>query len=183
MISSNQVEKTLDWLEKRYAAAEYEGDPSSEIDATRIYSKLAVLELSGWIEESNDSLVLDRARKELRSGNALKRIQGMVDKIQGFRYKQEFVKIIDIAVGSLNRELIERKLDRGMLMKFRSSLDILSVKRNQLAHSSSHGTQKYFDAVSKTREHFNNISEGLQAYAKEISRISPASMTDGHNVS
>lgn len=181
MIDSEEIEKILDWLEQHFDSAE-----KTDIDEPRIFAKMAILELSGWVEESNDRLVLDISEKKLTDPHAKRRIEKLVKGMQGFSYQRHFKKLIDKSIGALNRERIEADMDRKdrrVLAKFRTSLTELSKSRDDLAHTFSHGTQQGMDGPTETRRHFENIRRGLQAYKDGIAMVmhctcSPESASD-----
>lgn len=171
MSTDDQIKETLEWLEKRYNEVQEDTEQETAIQKARIYSKMAILELSGWVEESNDKLVLDIANERLTDEHARKRYQNKVNKVMGFRYKSHFLRLIDSAIGVIKRELIEIEMDVATLQNFKNSLHALSESRDQLAHTFSHGTQEAVEGVNLTKRHFERIRNGLQAYKEAIDRI------------
>jgi len=56
MITKSYLFKTLNWLDQLY------NDPTADNQKTSSYSKLALIELCGWIEETMDDIVLRCAK-------------------------------------------------------------------------------------------------------------------------
>ena len=52
MVTKDYLLKTLNWLDQLY------NDPTADDQKTSSYSKLALIELCGWIEETMDDIVL-----------------------------------------------------------------------------------------------------------------------------
>ena len=162
-ISSDRIEKILRWLEERYDAAE-----NTEIKETKIYSKMAILELSGWVEESMDAIVWDLVGEKLEDKHEKRRFRKFVDSVSGFTYEKHFLKLLHKAIGIMNREVVERRIDNSILSKFRVALKNLAKSRDHLAHTFSQGTQEYIDSPSTARTYYKDILLGLQAFAKEV---------------
>lgn len=168
MVSVDKIEDTLKWLEKCY-----DNSKDTYIKESRIYSKMAVLELSGWVEESMDGIILNLADKKLDSKNARRRLEKIILNVNGFTYEKHFLKMLRKSIGIINEESIKKQIyDRadGTLNKFKTALDKLYNKRNPLAHTFSQEQQQRFDSPSQVRGYYNDICSGLKAFEEEIAK-------------
>ena len=168
MIHVDKIEKTLKWLEKRY-----DNSKNAEIEEGKIYSKMAILELSGWVEESMDDIIWNMADKKLDSNNAKKRLEKVISNVNGFTYKKHFLEMLRKSIGVINEEVVEKKIrDRadGTLIKFEIALNKLYDERNPLAHTFSQGRQQYVVSPSVAKSYYDDICSGLRAFEEEISK-------------
>lgn len=168
MISIDKIEKTLEWLEKCY-----DNSKNTEIEESKIYSKIAILELSGWVEESMDGIILDLADKKLDSSNAKKRLEKIISNINGFTYEKHFLEMLRKSIGVINEEAVEKKIrdmPDGKLIKLKNALDRLYNERNTLAHTFSQGKQEYVDSPSVVKGYYDDICSGLKAFEVEIAK-------------
>lgn len=135
----------------------------------QFYSKLAVLELCGWIEESMDDVVLRCAVRCLRVSANRKYVEDdIVARTYGFEYKKHFRSMLARVVGLLQVEKIERKLDPTVHARFTSTLGTLSTVRNAEAHTHLKGVTRVINAPSVTLGHFSDIYAGLAAYDRVL---------------
>lgn len=79
MIAYSYIEKNLKVLDARYMR-------SSSIMDKNFASKLAVLELCGWIEQSMDNCILSVSTRVLRQTNNRKLIEIGVNRHHGFEF-------------------------------------------------------------------------------------------------
>ena len=168
MICGEKIENILEWLDECY-----ETSSISEIEKAKSYSKLAILELSGWVEESMYDLILDIADKELGSSNAKKRVKKTISNINGFTYDTHFSEMLLKGIGIVNKEIVEKNVrDRNerKFMKFRIALKELYNRRNHLAHTFRKGRQEYFAGPSVAKNYYDDIFPILEAFEKEISK-------------
>ena len=85
MVCGEKIKKILKWLDERYKASD-----DLKIEGAKSCSKLAILELSGWVEESMHDLISDLADKELDGSNAKKHIAKAISNMNGFTYEKHF---------------------------------------------------------------------------------------------
>ena len=166
MVCGEKIEKILKWLDECYETSD-----DLDIEEGKSYSKLAILELSGWVEESMYDLISDLADKELDGSNAKKRVTEAISNMNGFTYEKHFSKMLLKGIGIVNKEIVERRVrDRNeeKFMKFRNALDDLSERRNHLAHTFSQGRQERIASTSMARNYYNNIFPVLKAFEEEI---------------
>lgn len=162
MLAKNSILSNLRTLDRRYAKA---GTPRDAL----FYSKLAVLELCGWIEESMDVLVLACAARHLRDGANLKFCEErIVRKNYGFDYDRNFRSMLIELVGLVAVEKLERTVDAAKYDQFRSTLASLKKIRDGEAHTHLKGTTRTLNAPSVTLGQLQPIYDGLVEFDRAI---------------
>lgn len=131
------------------------------------FSKLAVLELCGWIETSMDDIVSRHARRWLSEPANLTLVEkDIVKKTYGFDYDGHFRKMVIRLIGLIECESVEAALDATTIIRLKSHLSSLKVARDRLAHTYVKGPlgTTTIDAPSVTRARLDEIYDGLKAY-------------------
>lgn len=129
------------------------------------YSKLAILELCGWIEESMDDVVMRCAIRCLSDQANRDYVEKKVVKpTYGFEYDTHFRSMIVRVVGLRDIERLERRLDISIHTRFKATLSTLKLARNAEAHTHLKGVTKVLNAPSVTMSQFNDVYNGLRAY-------------------
>jgi hypothetical protein len=133
------------------------------------YSKLAILELCGWIEESMDDVVLRCAVRCLKvSGNRAYVETAIVKRNYGFEYERHFRGMLGRVVGLAHVERIERRVDPSIHARFIGTLSTLSTVRNAEAHTHLKGVTRAINAPSVTRAQFADVYAGLVEYDRVL---------------
>lgn len=135
------------------------------------FSKLAILELCGWIETSMDELIISHCGRHVGSASNKKFVEKeVVKKTHGFDYEINFRKMLINLVGIITCEKLETNLPVAVHTKFLAELDSLKTVRNKLAHTylKDSAAMMTIDAPSVTRARFNFIYEGLKAFEEEL---------------
>lgn len=162
MIARTYIAKNLDTINVRYRRAKSRMEPL-------YYSKLAVLELCGWIEVSIDDLALRAVRKKVRDARVEQDFREITIKpVYGFHYKNHFRKILCGAIGEILVAKIEKKMDPLKRQQLVSELNSLTKSRNRLAHTYVKGATQSIDAPSRTIQRFNLIYSGLKEFEKQV---------------
>ena len=65
-ISSKNIRYNLKLIQKQYDSAMNSSRKSSSLEAV-LYSKLAIIELSGWIEETIDTILTDYLTRTIKN--------------------------------------------------------------------------------------------------------------------
>lgn len=155
MISRSYIESNLKQLDQLYNTA---GTQKKKL----YYSKLAMLELCGWIEESMDDVVQKCANRVLKNRRNKNYITNKVIKpTYGFEYERHFKKMLISVVGLMSIEKVEAKVDPQKYARFTSALGSLKAARNREAHTHLKGVMRTVDAPSVTLQYFINVYEGL----------------------
>jgi hypothetical protein len=136
---------------------------SLSVQNSLYYSKLAVIELCGWIEMSMDDIVLRLASKKLKDSKNRKYIEkDVVKRTHGFDYERHFLHMIEAVIGWHGIEKMNSQLDVALISPLTGALSALSAARNQLAHQYIKGTTLAIDAPSMTNVHFQKVLAGLK---------------------
>ena len=146
----------------------YNGAPSTE---AIYYSKLAIIELCGWIEFSMDEIAQHFANRKIKTTIYRDIFNGFKNKTYGFDYKTNFRKMLYQTVGLHNMESIEVKLERtGQITLLTSELKNLKTLRDHAAHTYIGATTTY-QAPSVTKAQLLRIYPILKEIGKEIRTV------------
>lgn len=155
MIARNEIQGTLKMLDCKFRTATSQKE-------SLFYSKLAILELCGWIEESMDDVILRCARRHLKDKESIKFVEReIVKKTYGFDYQQHFRRMLIQLLGLINVERIETKIDQSKQISFKATLEPLRKVRDPEAHTHIKGVTRHINAPSVTLGQFPAIYEGL----------------------
>ena len=136
------------------------------------YAKLAILELSGWIEESMDDIVLRFATKHLKEiPNQDFVRKEVVGRTNSFTYERHFRPRLVKLVGIVRIERLESKIDQVKFQQLKQSLTALKYARDTEAHTHLKGTTRRLDAPSVTKQHFFSVYEGLLELEGGLKRL------------
>lgn len=159
MLNTKNISKILDILDQEYNRHV----TSPELEYQIMYSKLGILELSGWVEEQFDRIVLHFIPEKIQSHEICTILKDRIDRTYGFSYDKHFRKLLIIAVGTVRLLKIEEELNKdGSLSQLRSELETLHKQRNSAAHTFIKDTILSFDAPSVTRDRFRKIEPILK---------------------
>lgn len=162
MISKSTIAKNLKSLDAKYRKT------GSNMESL-FFSKLAILELCGWIEESMDDVILRCARRTLRStSNKEFAEKNIVKPTYGFEYQKHFRKMLIQLIGLISTERIEKQIDVTKKNRLQSELGNLKVIRNRVAHTHIRGITLSIDSPSVTLSRFNSIYDGLKEFESVI---------------
>lgn len=163
MVIKKDILANLKRLNQLYSAA-----PTTE---ATYYSKLAIIELCGWIELSMDNIAEHFANKYLKTQPFKESFQALVDNNYGFDYKRNFRKMLNQTIGLHNMEKIETKLEtHGEITILNSTLDILKNLRNNAAHTYIGATTTY-QAPSVTKAQLETVYPILKKISMEIRNL------------
>ena len=151
----HEIERNLRSLNQRYRNA-----PNTK---EALYaSKLAIIELGGWIETSMDDIVERCATRHLREQKNREFCkQKIIQTTWGFEYDKHFKNMLIRLIGLIRLERIEKHLDTGVHSAFLASLGAMKIARNLEAHTYLKGTTRSVLAPSVTLSHYSNIEKGL----------------------
>lgn len=163
MISKSYIESTLKELDKLYNQA------SSQKKAI-YFSKLAVIELCGWIEETVDEIILKHANRKLKNNDNKKHYKEKIIKTNyGFQYSHNIRPMLINLIGLIDVEKLENKLEKtAQITILKNNLGNLKVSRNEAAHTHLKGITRNYNAPSRTIGDFNRISVVLEKLDTEL---------------
>lgn len=143
---------------------------SPTVEAT-YYSKLAIIELCGWIELTMDKIVEHFANKHLKTQPFKDIFKSLKENNHGFDYKRNFRKMLSQTVGLHNTEKIEAKLNHsGQIAILEAVFDNLKTLRNDAAHTYIDATKTY-QAPSVTKAQLEQIYPILKDFSKEVKKL------------
>jgi hypothetical protein len=165
MIARTYMEENLRKLHRLYIG-------SRSRKESLFYSKLAILELCGWIEESMDDVILRcsvRCLVELE--NRKYATKTIVKRTHGFDYEPHFREMMIRLFGLVLVERLERAVDPAKDARMRATLTALYTVRNAEAHTHLKGVTRTINAPSVTMVQFRDVYEGLCEYDRTIRRL------------
>ena len=163
MIAFSYITHSLNELDKLYNQA------TSKKKAI-YYSKLATLELCGWVEDTIDDIVLMHANRNLKETSNKKYIKNnVVKRTSGFQYEFHIRPMLISVIGLITLEGIERKFEKsGKITTLKNALSNLRESRNKAAHTHLKGAMSNYDAPSVLRGEFHKIKIVLRELDSEL---------------
>lgn len=156
MVAKSYITRSLSRIDRLYRG------PCSAEEAL-FYSKLATLELCGWIEVSMDDIVARMAKRLLRyPADRVAYERDVVRRVHGFDYDRHFKRLLLGLVGYHGVAWMERRVDAAVFNPMCGALSSLKPVRDQLAHTYVKGTTLSFDAPSVARARFAIVYAGLK---------------------
>lgn len=163
-IAKVKIQKTIGELDKLY-------NNTSNPNLQKYYSKLALLELCGWIEQSMDDIVLKCAKRCLKDNKHIKIVQQDVKNNSQFDYENNFRKLLIQIIGLMNFEKVEKNVKPLSLATLKPKLNDLKALRNSHAHTYSENCTAVFNAPSLTKGYFIDIFNALKDYEQTIKKL------------
>jgi hypothetical protein len=164
VIVRSEIERNLRSLDRRYVNAE-------SAKEALYASKLAVMELGGWIELSMDDIIERCAIRHLSVEKNRKFCEEkIVGLTWGFEYEKHFRSMLMRLIGLINVERIERSMDGAVHSAFLASLGSIRNARDSEAHTYLKGVTRAIDAPSVTLVHYSRIERGLSQIDDAIRR-------------
>jgi hypothetical protein len=158
MIGKTSITENLSILEKSYTKA-------TSTKKTLFYSKLALLELCGWIEESMDDIVRRCANRNLRDSRNRSYVEKeIIKRVHGFDYHNHFRTMLMKIIGLIKLERVERRINQNKLQLMQSALHTLKERRKHEAHTHLKGTTRTLDAPSLMKRRFSEVYDGLREF-------------------
>lgn len=156
MLAKSYIADNLQKIERLY-------NTSPSVQKGLFYSKLAVIELCGWIEISMDDIILRLATKQLREPNNRKYIENeIIKRNYNFDYERNFLPMVEAVVGRNGIERMNLRIDNTLIPPLIGTLSTLKAARNQLAHQYIKGTTLVIDAPSLTHARLHIVWAGLK---------------------
>ena len=132
MVVKKYILASLAILDREYNNALLSPDPNKAV----YFSKLAIIEYCGWLEETIDDIIYSYAKGKIKTAQFEDSLKGKIKKTYGFQYKKHFRPLLVHVVGIIRCERIQRALDsNGDLATLESELDNYVEHRNKAAHT------------------------------------------------
>lgn len=164
MVNYTDIEAKLQRLDTEY------NNSILDPDLPIFYSKLAVIEFSGWIEDSVDSIVYDYIDNHIVDPIVKKNIKENVNKNYGFKYYSNLFKVFTSVLGVDTWENIEDKLKPQNLVDLVNVTSTFTGIRNKAAHSSI-VVMATFSSPSTTIAAYNKVKPAMMIIENEISSL------------
>lgn len=134
------------------------------------YSKLALLELCGWLELTQDEIIKNYSETKLTEQINKDEIQELViGKTYGCDYKNHFRPMLIKLIGFRQTEILEANLKAaGFLQILRDQLSSLWALRRRAAHTSFAGVTLTFQAPSSMKTYLNSLHPILTFVETEL---------------
>lgn len=162
MIVKGYIEATLQELEKLYLQHQ-------SLKKDIYFSKLALLELCGWIEESFDSIVKASIGNKLKTNTYKDILNQSIKRNYGFQYSNNFRPLLIKAIGLPKSEKIEQKIDlSGNVQILSTTLGNLKQVRDSNAHTFIRGTTTSIQSPSITISQFHQIFPIIKQFETEV---------------
>lgn len=166
MISKTSILRNLSVINRLFKKK------TSNPKETLYYSKLAILELCGWIEESMDDIVKKYAKRIMKNNDNVNFLEKeIIGRVHGFDYHDNFRKMLMQVIGLIRLEQLESKVDQIKLYKMKIALNALKERRNPLAHTHIKGATLSIDAPSITKQRVEDVYEGLKNIEYKLKRL------------
>lgn len=160
MVVKQHILVNIKKLDKLYNSA-----PTAE---ATYYSKLAIIELCGWIELSMDNIATNFAHRHLTTNDYKNSFRSLISSNYGFDYKRNFRKMLCQTIGMHNMENLELPLiATGEIAILEANLDTLKLLRNDAAHNFI-GTTTIYQAPSVTKAQLETIYPILKKIGASI---------------
>ncbi len=143
-------------------------EPSQGGDRPKLISKLAVIELCGWLEGEFDRLAMTVDSGRLNDSAWVK--QNIIDKTNGFTYQDHWRQMLVKLVGEIFARRVEDEMEMahpGDLDRLKSLLGSLWRIRCQYAHAdmgANVAAQQTFSAPSWTQNQYRILVKLLSKY-------------------
>jgi len=157
MIYKTAIQSTLNDLDRLFR---------KEKKATKqvFYSKLALMELCGWIEITMDKILSSVLKKQLTDTRHIKIVEGAIRFNSNFNYDKNFKPLLMQIIGFKSIEKIEKKVTQQKFVTMKAALEYLKTPRNSAAHTFIKGMTQTLDAPSVTLSKFYILLEGLKDF-------------------
>ena len=162
MISKSYIINNLNTIESLYRK-------STTTKKSLFYSKLAILELCGWIEESMDDIILRCTKRYIKNINNLDFVESsIIGRTYGFEYNKHFRKMLIQIFGIINLEKLENRFHPTKFQILESNLETLKICRDTEAHTHIKGVTRRLDSPSVSLNRFKDVYDGLKDIENKI---------------
>lgn len=147
----------------------YSTTGGTDLDIAVLASKMAIMEFSGWIEQSMDDILNRYIDAHILNSDCIVKTKRIISSNYGFSYDKNFYKIITNTVGTNNWENIVDTLGTGFSI-FESMLNTYTASRNTAAHTYI-GVTRTFNSPAIVLADFRRFCTVFQTIETEIQRL------------
>lgn len=168
MIDYDSIYGTLSKLDREYNLKQ--SDPDFQMPV--LISKLAVLELCGWIEMSLDQVLNDYISKLSLNDDIKKKLDAIIKHNHGFSFDNNIFPLFCGVLGvKMVADLFDSMTDRDY-QNLKTVTDNYSKHRNQAAHTDTpNGTTRTYDAPSLVIQAYNQIKPAVVKMEEFIQKL------------
>jgi len=163
MIDKTNIENTIKDLDIKY------NNKSSTNNEILLFSKLAVMEFCGWIEQSFDQILTNYLNNKNIGTKHIDYANTIIDSVHGFGYDTVRNLFLNI-LGIKNIETIENSIGSD-LVQLKPKLNDWLKKRHSAAHTYVSGTQQNYPAPSEVLNNLNILFPIMQKLETEVNRL------------
>lgn len=166
MISKEPIETLIRELEILYDAP---ANPTHK----DFYSKLALMELCGWLEILMDEIVEGySATKLVEPGNQKHFKEKIIDRTYGCDYKSHLRPMLINLIGFKGIEDLEKNLKaQGVLQILADQLSSLWGLRRRAAHTTIVGVTVYYQSPSTMKKYLTTLYPILRTLEVELTKL------------
>lgn len=160
MLPKQPIKDLIDELKMLY-------DSTTDSNHKIYYSKLALLELCGWIELCIDEILVNYVDSKLQKNQNIALCKdNFIKYTYGFEYDKNFRTLLIKIIGIIGVEQVEEVLeyDGGTFTLLKAQLNNLVSMRNQAAHTSIVGVTHTFQSPHSILTNLNNTHNYLSKF-------------------
>ena len=171
-LQQEEIYKTLELVNRRYLSVSVGATRYTNVELEYL-SKIAIIELSGWVECTIDEILMSYTRRKILDINEQSRIEkSIVARVSGFDFERLSRPLFERILGIAQCwDLIQSLQSNGMLPILISEMDSLWKMRNRAAHTNWNGVTRTFDAPSVTVSRLRRLHPIVGYIKKRISHL------------
>ena len=162
MIDNTEIQNTINELN-----IEYNKHSSTKNDI--LYSKLAIMEFCGWIEQSFDKILFDYLDRKSIGTIHMEYATAIIKSVYSFKYN-DIKKLLVNILGIKNLEIIENTISSD-LYQLEQILCNFKAKRDIAAHTHTNGITQTFDTPSIVLNNLNQLFPIMQKLEQEVQKL------------
>lgn len=171
MVDYDNIRNTLDRLVTKYDEIEDDEYIEGGICFATLYSKLALLEFCGWMEEAFDKVLKDYITHEITDTNCRNVAKEIIKRNYGFKF-QNIVKLFCCIIGFKNWENIQSNINNdGYLEIFMTTLNDNSKKRDTAAHTNTIGVTEIYNSPTITLHNYDKFEVIMRMIEEDVQKI------------
>lgn len=168
MNSKQDIESLLQKISDLY-------DATTDVKEQKLYSKIALLELCGWLEVTLDEIVKNYALSttvpKLTNPKNIKYLEeNVIEKTYGFKYDKNFRPILIHTIGIIGVEKLENQCV-AELQSLKSELGTIETARGVAAHTTIAGATQTYESPSVIKAKLGKIYLALEKIEKNLGQI------------
>lgn len=171
-LANEHIFKTLCLIIRRYNRAAVSKTRYASVEMEYL-SKIAILELGGWVEERIDSILLDYVYRKIVDPTEQQRYKKeVVGRVFGFEFDRNVRPLFERVLGAAHCEAIRNQLmAHSMLFPLAAELHSLWSMRGRAAHTNWEGITRVFDAPSMTLARLKNIYPAMCMISRVVNAM------------